>query len=535
MLKALLKTRLLSLWASISKGSKKKKNTSSSVLLIIVFAFVTLYMLTSMTLMFFGLGTVLKEQESGWAFFALVSLIASALCLFGSVFATKTQIFESGDNELLLSMPIPPKYILISRIMILLIINYLLEAIVMLPGLAVYGIIFGYTVEGFIYAVIGFVLLPLLSLAVSALIAWIISYIASKLRNKTLVTSVLFFAVFFVYMYACFSIGATDEANIDVAWLKNTFIFYNFGVSVANGGFLNFLIFASVAIASALITFAVISFSFIKIITTKKTAKKKEYVAKNEKSSSPFFAIVKKETKRFFSSTTYLMNSGIGVVMLFVCSILASVNASTILDAIEVQFSDPTQAVPKELIYGFIPVVIAIVANFISSMCMIATPSISLENKSLWILQSLPVSPRTVLFAKITNHILLAAPLSAISVIIACVSFKVSVINTALATLSCIGMIVFTAYFGMYLGVKFPKFDWLNENVAVKQGFAVFGSMFGSMLYASILSIGAFLLAIVSPMLSLVLMVSVSAILCVLLHLYFVYKAEKDFEKLKDK
>ena len=185
MLKILLKSRLAALWASMSQGSKKKKKQVSGVALIIVFAFLAVYMLGALSLMFFGMATVLKSQNELWAYFTLASLISAALCLFGSIFATKTQIFDSKDNELLLSMPIPPKYIFISRILVLLFVNYLLEAIVMLPAMVVYGIIVGYTVIGLIYAILGFVFIPFLSLAVSSLIAWIISYIASKLQNRS--------------------------------------------------------------------------------------------------------------------------------------------------------------------------------------------------------------------------------------------------------------------------------------------------------------------------------------------------------------
>lgn len=538
MLKTLLKSRLQALWASLSQGSKKKKS-ASGVVLIIVFAFLAVYMLGAISLVFFGIGFALKEQGDTWAFFTLASLISSALCLFGSIFTTKTQIFESKDNELLLSMPIPPKYILISRILVLLVVNYILEALVMLPALVMYGITIGYTIVGFIFALLSFILIPFLTLAVSAIIAWIISFIASKIRNKTLVSTAMFIVFFAAYMYFCFSLGSItgsgEEMNIDLSGLKNTFIFYYLGNSISNENLLHFVIFTLVAVIPAIITFLVISYSFIKIITTKKTAKKAEFKGNKDKSSSPFMALVKKELKRFFTSTAYIMNCGIGSIMLAILSVVVAINAPSILEAIEVQFSDPTQAVPKELIYSFIPVIIAVASSFIVSMSLVSAPSISLENNNLWILHSLPIKPKTILFAKITNHMIICTPVSITAVIIACVSLKVSFINVLLVVLTNIAIIAFSGYFGMLLGLKFPKFDWQNENVAVKQGFAIFGTMFGSMIYAMILSVITFIVAVFNATLALVVMIIPSLVLCVLLHLYFVYKSEKDFEKLKDK
>lgn len=539
MLKTLIKSRLLALWASLSQGTKKKKTNATGIVLIVVFALLAVYMLGAISIMFFGLGFVMNEQGDSWAFFTLASLIASALCLFGSIFTTKTQIFESKDNDLLLSMPIPPKYILISRILVLLVVNYILEALVMLPAIVMYGITIGYTFVGFIFAILSFVLIPFVTLAISAIIAWIISFIASKIRNKTLVSTALFILFFGAYMYFCFSLGSFtgsgEEMNIDMSGLKNTFVFYYLGNSISNVNFLHFAFFALFAIIPSIVTFIVISRSFIKIITTKKTSKKIEYKQKTEKTNTPFISLVKKEIKRFFSSTAYIMNCGIGSIMLLILSILIAVKSPDILTAIELQFSDPTQAIPKELVYSFIPVVISIACGFISSMSLVSTPSISLENKNLWILQTLPIRPKTILFAKITNHMIICAPVSIISAIIACVSLKVNAFNTILAILYVFMMIAFTGYFGMFLGLKFPKFDWQNENVAVKQGFAIFGSMFGSMIYATILSAIMFLIAIFNPIVALIVTTLISLTLCVLFHLYFVYLAEKDFEKLKDK
>ena len=537
MLKALLKSRFSALLASMSQSTKgKKKRTGAvAVILIIVFALLAVYMIGAVSIMFFGVGYMLNEQGNEWAFFTIASLVSSALCMLGSIFTTKTQIFESKDNELLLSMPIPPKYILISRILILLIVNYILEALIMIPAIVMYGITCGYTVLGFVFAISSFILIPFLSLAVSAIIAWIISYIASKIRNKTLVSTALFTIFFVVYMYFCFSLGTLtgsgEELDIDVSGLKNAFTFYHIGNSIANESWLHFLYFALMAIVPAIITFALISYSFIRIITTKKTAKKVVYKEKNEKSSSPMVALIKKEAKRFFTSTAYMMNCGMGIIMMAIVTVVATINSGNILSMLD----DPTVGMEKEIILGLIPVIIVIFASMMCSMCMISTPSISLENKSMWILQSLPVRPRTILFAKILNHIIISAPVSLISVIVLCIAFKVDFISSLLVAISTITLVALTAYFGMFLGLKFPKFDWQNENVAVKQGFAIFGTMLGFMIYSIIQFVVGMFLGVVSSILALSVIAVLNIVLLVLLHLYFIYGSEKDFEKLKDK
>ena len=160
MFRTLLKSRFAALGASLTQRSKKRSSSGTKVLLIILFAFLGVYFVAAFGMMFFGFSTVLYPRGDGWQIFALASIVASALCMFGSIFTTKTQIFESGDNELLLSMPIPPRYIFFSRMAILLIVNYGLEALVMLPAMVAYGIVGRYSFSGFLFFLRGILLNP---------------------------------------------------------------------------------------------------------------------------------------------------------------------------------------------------------------------------------------------------------------------------------------------------------------------------------------------------------------------------------------
>ena len=135
--------------------------------------------------------------------------------------------------------------------------------------------------------------------------------------------------------------------------------------------------------------------------------------------------------------------------------------------------------------------------------------------------------------AKISSHMIICTPLNLISVVILCVAFGVSFALSLLCVLATLSMIAFGGYFGMLMGLKFPKFDWQNENVAVKQGFAVFGAMFGSMLWAFILLVVCIFLGMVSIYLALIAITVVNLAVCVFLNIYFKNGAEREFSHLK--
>lgn len=537
MLKTLLKSKLSAFFASFSgAGSNKKKKPQSmatKVLLMILFIFIVGYLMVAFGAMVLGMDMLARETGDKWLSLTLASMIASLLCVVGSVFTAKTQIFESKDNELLLAMPIPPKYIFFSRILMLLIVNYGLEALVMLPALGVHAVVIGFTFLEALFSIIVFVLLPFFTLSLTVLVAWIISAISARIKNKTVI-SVLFTVLFMViYFVACGAFGgfvgssAGEEGDIpvDMSGLKKTALFYWMGSAMGEGNVLSLLFVVLCTVIPAIIVYLILNRSFIKIITTNTGVKKVKYVAKEAKVSSPEGALFKKEIKRFFTSSAYILNAGMGNIM-------------TILGAVMVVFlgKELTPMVEEEpALAVFIPAIAMMVIMFMASMNLVSAPSISLEDKSLWILQVAPIEPKKILMAKLLTHIAICSPCTVIATIIASIALKFAFVDAIFAIVCTESIVVLTAYFGLFLGLKFPKFDWQNETVAVKQGFAVFGSMLGTMLWSMILlAVTLVLAALQIPVFVIALIIStINYAICLVLHLYLSKHGSKVFAKLK--
>ncbi|MBR2295777.1 MAG: hypothetical protein IKA43_00040 [Clostridia bacterium] len=532
MFKILLRSRFDAFWASFSGADNKNKKKRSPVvtgLLIALFAFLAIYLMFAFGMMCFGMDLLARETGDMWVSQTLSSMIASLLCVVGSVFTAKTQIFESKDNELLLAMPIEPKYIFLSRMTMLLIVNYALEALVMLPAIGVHAVVVGYGFVEALFTILVFLLLPFFTLTISTLVAWVISIISSKLRNKTFI-NVLFTVLFLViYFIACGAfggfVGSGAEGTVDLTGLKNTFVFYWMGSAMGEGNALGMLFFTLCTIIPASITFYLLNRSFVKIITTVRGAKKIAYKEKSEKTSSPFMALFKKELRRFFTSSAYILNAGMGNIMTVIIAVMVAFVAPDILVELE---SEP-------IIAQIVPTACAIMIAFMASMNLVSAPSISLEDKNLWILQCSPISSKAVLMAKLLTHITVCAPLTIISVVIVSIAIKMSVLNAIFAIIMSISVVAFTGYLGLTLGLKFPKFNWQNETVAVKQGFAVFGTMFGSMIWTMIFFFVGMVLAILGVELWIIelIITLANALVCALLHLYLVKGGAKRFASLQ--
>ena len=131
----------------------------------------------------------------------------------------------------------------------------------------------------------------------------------------------------------------------------------------------------------------------------------------------------------------------------------------------------------------------AAIIILIGGICCIAcmndmvTPSISLEGRSIWILQSLPVSPYMVLAAKLKVQIVLTLVpvvlcLFAIAATVPCNAIQF-ILGSAFAMLN----VNLMALFGIFLGLKMPNLTWTSELIPIKQSFSVMIALIGGFLF----------------------------------------------------
>ena len=177
---------------------------------------------------------------------------------------------------------------------------------------------------------------------------------------------------------------------------------------------------------------------------------------------SSFAAMYRKELGRYFGSYLYVLNTGLGVVCLLVaCIVICIIPPETLggYAGIEDAISFFGQYAPL------------IVAVMLSLSCPTAS-SVSLEGKNIWILQSVPLPFRTFLNSKIAVTLSLHAVgyLTALPVFI--LRFRMD--GARLAALIVIPAVysIFTAVQGICINCCFPRFDWDNEMVVVKQSMA---------------------------------------------------------------
>lgn len=473
MVKILLKKQMLEAFRGYFYDAKKnqKRSLVSTILFIVMYAFVMVGILGgAFTGLALCLCTPLHAASMSWLYFAIMSLVAVALGTFGSVFNSYAALYLSKDNSLLLSMPIPVKDILLSRLAGVYLMGLMYSAVVMIPTVAVYWLVIPIRAVAVVGGILLVILVSFFVLFLSCVLGWCVAKISTHLKNKSMITAILSLAFLGLYYF-----GYYKAQGLIQALLMNAIVYgekiksaaypvYWFGkIGEGNpGAVVTFVIVIGVLCG---VTFYTLAKSFLGIATVGDKTVKTVYKRKRLKQSGVSMALLKKEFGRFTSSATYMLNCGMGTLLLVIVGVVIGVKGAVVRDMIrEVAGSYLSERV---IVVAFLAIGTVITMNDM------ATPSVSLEAKNLWLIQSLPVTPWQVLRAKAGVQVLLTvipAVFCGICLILVC---SCTWGEGILGVLFLIEFSIFMTLFGLTVGLLFPNLTWTNELAPIKQSISV--------------------------------------------------------------
>ena len=467
MLKTLLRVRMAALLAAFTGQSRKRKSQTKGKA--VGYALLMLYCFCAFVFLFYSSFSQLAEAffpaGLGWLYFAMFAIMAFALMFIGSVFTAKSQLFEAKDNELLLSMPVPPGMILLSRMAALLAMNFVLELVVALPVFVSwlqYGETSGTGITAFVVIVLA---LPLFSLAVSCLFAWLVSLVTSHMRNTTAVTMVISVVFMLAYFLFCFRMNsyvtqlAANGAAIAGA-LGSAAPLVWLGRAAADGSLADLGLTLLWTVLPFVLAYVLLNRSFIRIVTTRRGQVKVRYEKKAMRASSQDAALYRRELARLTSSSGYMLNAGLGLVFELVLAVLAVVKRRELLGALT--------AIPE--LYAAAAPILLLACMMVSGMVFFTASSVSLEGKSYWIVRSMPVETKKVLQAKLSLSNSLAIAPALLMTLAAALALRLPAAETALLLACQLLFVLLTANVGLMEDLRHCNLDWINETQAAKQG-----------------------------------------------------------------
>ena len=459
----------------VDNKTSKAKSKPKIIGMFILFVFVMLG-LCGMFFMFAQSVLPLLDTNVSWLYYSFFGLLTLGLGIFASLFNTTSTIYNAKDNDLLLSMPIKPEYVLISRITSIAGLCFVYSATIWLPICIAAFLYKGFNLVNCIFEIVLLFAIVALACVISCIAGYVVAMIQNKTKNKSIVTVFVSIVFLGAYYYICirFSDFINDMiANADIiasGVTKYGNFIYQLGIG-ANGNVLGFIIFVSICLVLSIACYIVLKKNFTSVV-----AKLNNVAVSNSKvvyksSNKISNILLKKEFKRFTSSSVYMLNCGLGSIFVIAVAVVVIFKAKDVLPLLElIQTEMPD-------VLSFVPLAIIGVVCSMISINTSTVPSIALEGKSLWVIKSLPVNTVDVLFAKKQMQVLINGIPAAIASGIISYVLKFDFSTSVYIVTLVIMFVLVQSSIGIILGLVNPNFNWTNETQPVKQSIYILVEM----------------------------------------------------------
>ncbi len=470
---SLIKVQLLSLFGSnkLFKNKNKKRITTIGIVLILMLIGGALSLFGYVYSNLFAQGLLMTGNED--KLIPAMIAIASLIAFMFSFYSIGSTLFGFKDYDMLMSMPIKPTEIVLSKFNVLYLSELFFNVFIIVPSLFVYNtVVASLTFVQVVSVVVLIIFAPLLPLAFSCIIGVITYYISSRFRKKNVIQLILLMLVMLGVFAISFVSGMYSEDSAQLAnsvgVIEKIYFIFPFTVKALFEP-IWLLVFIATNILPLAIVIIFICLFYKKlnsIFTAKRTLR--NFKLKEYQTSGVNKTLFNKEIKRLFSCPVYAINSLLGVVMALIVSIVYVV----IYNAIGVK-SEPVLIELFNLLNKFVPAIFCFMFLLAPSTCC----SISLEGQTFWIIKTAPVSYMQVLNSKLSVHAVFSTLVAFVCSLCIGVGAGYGVVGSILLVVCAVGISSFGGVFGLLMNLRFPKLKWENENIPVKQSLPTFLTM----------------------------------------------------------
>ncbi|KXT85813.1 ABC transporter permease protein [Streptococcus sp. DD11] len=421
------------------------------LILLLVFLTAAYNFLTALSLVQMGQANLIP---------AYMIAVVSLLIFFFSLLQVNGILFNAKELDRLLVLPVRTWEIVCGKFAFLYLLNFLLALIFMLPAGLIWLLSGGQLVDVLLYSCL-LLFIPLLPLCLASLFSFLISYLSARLVHQNLFSFLASLVLLLVLLagsiWTMRGGQGRDVYQLLTGQLSQLYPPANLFLN-GQAFWRSSLQLAGFSLVVAGIFLKILSSSYLRLhFLLEKSATPVKIRKRRRK--SPFLALYCRELDNFLSSYLYLLNSGLGVILLLVFSLLLCF----------VKPQDLISYLPLGVSQDFLPL-------FLASLFSISNPAaaaISLEGGRIWLLQTLPVSMKEILWTKM--GLTISLHLIGLAVSLPILFWRFSPTIPQLLTLVCLSLAYsfFTALQGIFINFHYPKWIWDNEIVVIKQSLSV--------------------------------------------------------------
>lgn len=482
-----------------------------------------------------------------------------------SLFTVIGMFYLSTDTRLLLPLPFKPWQIVAARFVTSLVTIYMVEVLFFIPALTGWVVGAMAPFDVYIHVLLVLLISPLAPTAVMTLLIGIVMAIMPQIKNKdTFTYFVMFIAVglsigLSVGMQTIFSYLELDPAELAtnlqaiVTSLQTLVTSYlPFMIPVYNSLLadtvfiraLNFLIYFTGSAVIVILVIILLAKIYINgVMGMGEAPSKKKALSQQEWTSQGrdipvFWRYAGKELKTILRSPTFFLNLVFVNVLVPVIMIVSMTSMGSALA------EDPDMQALLSLINSIdgtaadgktVSIMLGLMI-FFTGLSMISPTAISREGKNAWFMKMIPVPAITQINIKVFWGIAIASLTYFVLGIALSVIGVIDILSVVVIYVPYIAIQLFANYLGILFDLWWPKLNWDNEAVPVKQNLNGVYYMLLEMALAVALGFGGFylidLLIDIPGYLWIVIVFVIFGSLALFIYRYIANKDDKIFERI---
>lgn len=263
----------------VDQKTNKRRSTVAIIFFVAIMAIIPLFFAALFLLLALMTCKPFAAAGLGWFYFAIMSGAAILLGVFGSVFNTYASVYLAKDNDLLLSLPIPVKDVLIARLLGVLTMSFYYSAPATITSAVVYMVLGLPSALGIIGSLLLVPLVTLIVFMLSCGLGYIVAKISQKLKNKGFLSALImlaFFGLYYLFYFKASEVIQQIVANGEaVASGVKVFAYPLYAMGkVGEGNPIAIVCFTAAVLILLGLVWLLLSKSFLKIVTNGGKTKK---------------------------------------------------------------------------------------------------------------------------------------------------------------------------------------------------------------------------------------------------------------------
>ena len=457
----------------------------------------------------------------------MCALSISTIAFFFTLIKTNGYLFNFKEYDMLMALPFTPKEIAGCKFGYMYVKTLPWYISVILPMMVAYGVFAKPNILAYPVWIILGLFVPVIPMLVASFLGFLIAKVSSGFQKKNMVQTLLMV----IFVLFGFSLRYIIEAIIRNNQVENIaeqtgnamttagHIYLPagwFGDAVVAAGRLelgwisNSLLLIGVTVLLFELVFTFVGKNYRQINSALKShGAKRNYRVGGQKKKSVLNAIAFKEWKRLTGSSTYFVNGAMGEILAVILGV------AVLIVGLDRVVAIVTQNAP--IPHGILNPAIPLIVYFCVGMMTTTACSPSLEGKNYWIVDSLPITKKTLYQGKMLFQLYLSVPFMLFGILCMGISAHVGILELVLYLVLGIFLCGFSTTWGCVCGIKHMRLDWDNEVEVIKQGAAVMIYLFPNMFVTMGLGVlVVWLGTVVNPIYVLLVLIAIAAALTAL-------------------